>query len=73
MSFSDIACWAALTGTLLRREEIAVLRRMDAAFIAEIRKSDKERADAAADHEASRKKVSERPLTGALFDALFCN
>ncbi|WP_435371434.1 phage tail assembly chaperone [Mesorhizobium liriopis] len=33
LSFTDIANWSALTGTILLREELGILRQMDAAFL----------------------------------------
>lgn len=34
ISFSEIADWAALTGNLIRQDEIAIIRKMDAAYLA---------------------------------------
>ncbi|WP_011580569.1 MULTISPECIES: phage tail assembly chaperone [Chelativorans] len=33
ISYSEIADWAELTGNLIRRVEIAIIRKMDAAFL----------------------------------------
>lgn len=33
ISFSEIADWAELTGNLIRRDEISIIRKMDVAFI----------------------------------------
>ncbi|MRX33223.1 hypothetical protein H5P29_13630 [Aminobacter sp. MDW-2] len=33
LSMTEIANWSALSGTVIRREEIAILRAMDAAYL----------------------------------------
>ncbi|PRD42158.1 hypothetical protein C5748_18420 [Phyllobacterium phragmitis] len=36
ISVTDIANWAALTGTIVRREEVGIIRAMDAAYISAV-------------------------------------
>lgn len=46
LTFSDIASWISLSGEIVSREEIALIRQMDAAFIkalSEERKAQEER------------------------------
>jgi hypothetical protein len=42
---AEIANWSALTGTVVRREEISILRAMDGAFMSAIAKEQAEAAE----------------------------
>ncbi|WP_018428215.1 hypothetical protein [Hoeflea sp. 108] len=42
---TEIANWSALTGAVIRREEIAILRAMDEAFVAAVAKEQSEATD----------------------------
>lgn len=43
LSLSDIVLWSTLTGTIIRREEVAIIRDMDAAYLDVIAKEQAER------------------------------
>lgn len=45
LSMTELSNWIALTGTLVRREEIAVIREMDAAYLAAVAREQEEMAD----------------------------
>jgi hypothetical protein len=42
---TEIANWSALTGTVIRREELSILRAMDGAFMSAIAKEQAEAAE----------------------------
>ncbi|WP_035829794.1 phage tail assembly chaperone [Kaistia adipata] len=45
LSMTELSNWIVLTGTLVRREEIAVIREMDAAYLAAVAREQEEMAD----------------------------
>lgn len=45
LSMTELSNWIALTGTLVRREELAVIREMDAAYLAAVAREQEEMAD----------------------------
>ncbi|WP_425547693.1 phage tail assembly chaperone [Aminobacter niigataensis] len=45
LSMTEIANWSALSGTVIRREEISILRAMDGAFMSAIAKEQSEAAE----------------------------
>jgi hypothetical protein len=45
LSMTELSNWIALTGTVVRREEIAVIREMDAAYLAAVAREQEEMAD----------------------------
>lgn len=47
IALSDIAAWSSLTGNIIRREEIEIIRRMDAAFLRAIAREQAEAAERA--------------------------
>lgn len=67
LSLSDMEAWQRLTGTIVLREEWAILRAIDAAFISESRQIAAEERD----RPAGAQNVAGREMTPALFDALF--
>lgn len=36
LSYTEIAAWAAITGTIATRDEISIIRRLDSAYIAAV-------------------------------------
>ncbi|WP_438820606.1 phage tail assembly chaperone [Aminobacter carboxidus] len=45
LSMTEIANWSELTGTVIRREEISILRAMDGAFMSAIAKEQSEASE----------------------------
>lgn len=45
LSMTEISNWSVLTGTVIRREEIAILRAMDGAFMSAITKEQLEASE----------------------------
>jgi hypothetical protein len=67
LPISEFIAWQQVTGFPLRADEIATLRRMDLAYVRESRKL----AEADQQQAESKDHISSRPMTPALFDALF--
>jgi hypothetical protein len=63
LTLHDIEAWVRVTGNILLREEVMVLRRMDFAFMQAVAEK--------VDQPTDTGKVSERPMSSALFDALW--
>ncbi|MGB3898193.1 MAG: hypothetical protein WA973_06530 [Mesorhizobium sp.] len=47
LALSDIAAWAALTGVVIRREEVSIIRNLDAAYLSAFAKEQAEAAERA--------------------------
>jgi len=62
ISFRDIEAWASLTGEILLREEVAILRQMDAAYLDAISKAQKAEGNS---------ETSQPQMSTATFDAMF--
>lgn len=64
ISWADLAAYCSLTGTAMAQHHIDAIRALDAAFLDHAHSRPETSADALP-------AVSSRPMTGALFDALF--
>lgn len=47
LSMTEISNWSALTGTIIRREEVSIIRDMDAAYLSAIAKEQAEASERA--------------------------
>lgn len=67
---TDITAWSSLTGNLLLREEVAILRRLDFAFLQTLAEIEREKEGKPAPGIEERNLV-EREMTPAMFGAMF--
>ncbi|KRB26328.1 hypothetical protein [Mesorhizobium sp. Root172] len=67
---TDISAWSGLTGNILLREEVVILRRLDFAFLQTLAEMDKEKEGKGAAPKEERVLV-EREMTPAMFGAMF--
>lgn len=67
LGWGDMAHWASLTATTVRRAEWRILRAMDGAFLAASREMAAQQRSKSNDPHTS----SEQPMTAELFDAIF--
>ncbi|TGV61121.1 hypothetical protein EN784_01600 [bacterium M00.F.Ca.ET.141.01.1.1] len=66
----DFLAWSTLTGNILLREEIGILRRLDAAFLQTLAEMDKEK-EAKTLAPKDERNLVEREMTPAMFGAMF--
>ncbi|TPM39582.1 hypothetical protein [Mesorhizobium sp. B2-3-4] len=67
---TDISAWSSLTGNMLLREEIGILRRLDFAFLQTLAEMDREKEGKGVAPKEERNLV-EREMTPAMFGAMF--
>ncbi|MER8806025.1 hypothetical protein NKH65_03840 [Mesorhizobium australicum] len=66
----DIAAWSSLTGNILLREEIGILRRLDFAFVQTLAEMDREK-EAKGTAAKEERVLVEREMTPAMFGSMF--